>query len=121
MKKILLALSLSGALFSAAPLYAIEESVAPAAVTTTDVAPAAATPAPIAEAVVAAAEVAPAEAAPAPTANKGDDAFLMMCSAFVILMSLPGLALFYGGLVRKKNMLSVLMQVFTVFSVITVL
>ena len=45
----------------------------------------------------------------------------MMCSAFVILMSLPGLALFYGGLVRKKNMLSVLMQVFTVFSVITVL
>ena len=41
----------------------------------------------------------------------------MMCSAFVILMSLPGLALFYGGLVRKKNMLSVLMQVFTVFSV----
>ena len=120
MKKILLALSLSGALLSAAPLYA-EETVAPAAVTATEVAPAAATPAPIAEAVVAAAEVAPAEAAPAPTANKGDDAFLMMCSAFVILMSLPGLALFYGGLVRKKNMLSVLMQVFTVFSVITVL
>jgi Amt family ammonium transporter len=53
--------------------------------------------------------------------NKGDDAFLMMSSAFVILMSLPGLALFYGGLVRKKNMLSVLMQVFTVFSMITIL
>ena len=120
MKKILLALSLSGALLSAAPLYA-EEAVAPAAVTATEVAPAAATPAPVAEPVVAAAEAAPAEAAPAPTANKGDDAFLMMCSAFVILMSLPGLALFYGGLVRKKNMLSVLMQVFTVFSVITVL
>lgn len=120
MKKILLALSLSGALLSAAPLYA-EEAVAPAAVTATEVAPAAATPAPVAEPVVAAAEAAPAEAAPAPTANKGDDAFLMMCAAFVILMSLPGLALFYGGLVRKKNMLSVLMQVFTVFSVITVL
>ncbi|HQQ74635.1 MAG TPA: ammonium transporter [Pseudomonadales bacterium] len=56
-----------------------------------------------------------------PAANKGDDGFLMMSSAFVILMSLPGLALFYGGLVRKKNMLSVLMQVFTVFSMITVL
>lgn len=56
-----------------------------------------------------------------PAANKGDDAFLMMSAAFVILMSLPGLALFYGGLVRKKNMLSVLMQVFTVFSMITVL
>ena len=120
MKKILLALSLSGALLSAAPSYAIED-IAPAAVTATEVAPAAATPAPVAEPVVAAAEAAPAEAAPAPTANKGDDAFLMMCSAFVILMSLPGLALFYGGLVRKKNMLSVLMQVFTVFSVITVL
>ena len=56
-----------------------------------------------------------------PAANKGDDAFLMMSTAFVILMSLPGLALFYGGLVRKKNMLSVLMQVFTIFSMITVL
>jgi Amt family ammonium transporter len=39
----------------------------------------------------------------------------------VILMSIPGLALFYGGLVRSKNMLSVLMQVFVVFSVISVL
>ncbi|CBL45007.1 Ammonium transporter [gamma proteobacterium HdN1] len=57
----------------------------------------------------------------APIAVKGDDAFLMMSAAFVILMSLPGLALFYGGLVRKKNMLSVLMQVLTIFSLITVL
>ena len=62
-----------------------------------------------------------AQDAAAPVANKGDDAFLMICSAFVILMSIPGLALFYGGLVRKKNMLSVLMQVFSVFSVISVL
>ncbi len=54
-------------------------------------------------------------------ASKGDDAFLMISSAFVILMSIPALALFYGGLVRKKNMLSILMQVFTVFSMITVL
>lgn len=56
-----------------------------------------------------------------PAANKADDAFLMMSSAFVILMSLPGLALFYGGLVRKRNMLSVLMQVFSLFSLITLL
>ncbi len=62
-----------------------------------------------------------AQEAAIPAANKGDDAFLMMSAAFVILMSLPGLALFYGGLVRKKNMLSVLMQVFTIFSMITVL
>ncbi len=57
----------------------------------------------------------------APSASKGDDAWLMTSSAFVILMSLPGLALFYGGLVRKKNMLSVLMQVFTIFSLVTIL
>jgi Amt family ammonium transporter len=118
-KRILLALSLSGALLSAAPLYAEETAAPTTTATVTEVAPAAATPAVVAA--PAAAEAAPVAAAPAPTANKGDDAFLMMCSAFVILMSLPGLALFYGGLVRKKNMLSVLMQVFTVFSVITVL
>ncbi len=64
---------------------------------------------------------APAEAAPAPSASKGDDAWLMTSSAFVILMSIPGLALFYGGLVRKKNVLSVLMQVFSIFSLISIL
>lgn len=61
--------------------------------------------------------VAPASSAP----NKADNAFIMMCSAFVIFMSIPGLALFYGGLVRKKNMLSVLMQVLSVFAMISVL
>jgi Amt family ammonium transporter len=70
--------------------------------------------------VPAAAEASPA-AAPAPVPNKGDNAWVMICAALVILMSIPGLALFYGGLVRSKNMLSVLMQVFTVFSLITVL
>jgi len=45
----------------------------------------------------------------------------MICAALVILMSIPGLALFYGGLVRSKNMLSVLMQVFVTFSLITLL
>ncbi|HCX34568.1 MAG TPA: hypothetical protein DHV08_14165, partial [Rhodocyclaceae bacterium] len=44
--------------------------------------------------------------------NKGDTAWLIVASAFVILMSIPGLAMFYGGMVRSKNMLSVLMQVF---------
>lgn len=63
----------------------------------------------------------PAPAVVAQVANKGDDAFLMMAAALVIFMSIPGLALFYGGLVRKKNMLSVLMQVFSVFALISVL
>src|SRR5262249_25533669 len=56
-----------------------------------------------------------------PTPNKGDTAWMLTSTAFVLLMSVPALALFYGGLVRTKNMLSVLMQVFVVFSMITVL
>ena len=58
-------------------------------------------------------------AAPAP--NKGDSAWMIVATLLVIMMSIPGLALFYGGLVRSKNMLSVLMQVFVVFSLIVVL
>jgi Amt family ammonium transporter len=53
--------------------------------------------------------------------NKGDTAWMLTCTALVLLMSVPALALFYGGLVRGKNMLSVLMQVFVGFSLITVL
>jgi len=59
--------------------------------------------------------------APAPVPNKGDTAWMLTSTALVLLMSVPALALFYGGLVRSKNMLSVLMQVFVVFSLITVL
>ena len=66
-----------------------------------------------------AAEAAP--AAPVITVNKGDNAWLMVSAAFVTLMSVPCLALFYGGLVRTKNMLSVLMQVFAVFGLATIL
>ena len=60
-------------------------------------------------------------AAAAPTPNKGDVAWMIVATAFVIMMAIPGLALFYGGLVRSKNMLSVLMQVFVTFSMIVVL
>ena len=56
-----------------------------------------------------------------PTPNKGDNAWMMVSTAFVILMTIPGLALFYGGLVRAKNMLSVLAQVFTIFCLISIL
>jgi len=69
-----------------------------------------------------AADAAPAAAAtPAPVPNKGDTSWMLTSTALVLLMSVPALALFYGGLVRKKNMLSVLIQVFVVFSLITVL
>ena len=70
---------------------------------------------------VAAPASAAASAAPAPTPNKGDVAWMLVCTALVIMMSIPALALFYGGLVRSKNMLSVLMQVFVTFSMIVVL
>src|SRR5690348_2460156 len=56
-----------------------------------------------------------------PTPDKGDTAWMLTSTALVLLMSVPALALFYGGLVRSKNMLSVLMQVVVGFSLITVL
>jgi len=59
--------------------------------------------------------------APAPVPNKGDVAWMLVSTALVIMMSVPALALFYGGMVRAKNALSVLMQVFVVFSLVTVL
>ncbi|HZN23531.1 MAG TPA: ammonium transporter [Burkholderiales bacterium] len=67
-----------------------------------------------------AATAAPA-ATPAPTPNKGDVAWMLTSTVLVIMMSIPALALFYGGMVRAKNMLSVLMQVFVTFSLIVVL
>jgi Amt family ammonium transporter len=69
----------------------------------------------------AAAEAAAAPAAAAPVPNKGDTAWMMVATILVIMMAVPGLALFYGGLVRSKNMLSVLMQVMVTFSMILVL
>ena len=62
-----------------------------------------------------------ADAPAPPPPNKGDMAWMLTSTALVLLMSVPALALFYGGLVRTKNMLSVLMQVFVGFSLITVL
>jgi ammonium transporter, Amt family len=55
-----------------------------------------------------------AQAAATPVPNKGDTAFMMIATVLVLLMTIPGLALFYGGLVRSKNMLSVLTQVFAI-------
>jgi ammonium transporter, Amt family len=70
----------------------------------------------------AAAEVKKEEAKPAPpTPNKGDVAWMLVSTALVLMMSVPALALFYGGMVRSKNALSMLMQVFVVFSLVTVL
>src|SRR5579871_3642853 len=56
-----------------------------------------------------------------PTVNKGDNAWMLTSTVLVLLMTIPGLALFYGGLVRSKNMLSVLMQVFYTVCIVTVI
>ncbi|MEY4643176.1 MAG: hypothetical protein RLZZ596_7 [Pseudomonadota bacterium] len=68
-----------------------------------------------------AAATAQAAATKAPEPNKGDTTWMMVATLLVIMMAIPGLALFYGGLVRSKNMLSVLMQVMVTFSLIVVL
>ena len=57
----------------------------------------------------------------APVPNKGDTAWLMVSTLLVLMMSVPGLALFYGGLVRSKNMASVLTQVFMIVSLVAVI
>ena len=100
------------------PIASAEEAAAPAAAPTAEAAAVVAPAATAAPAVAAAAEPAP---APAPVPNKGDTAWMMVATLLVIMMSVPGLALFYGGLVRSKNMLSVLMQVMMIFSLIVVL
>jgi Amt family ammonium transporter len=120
MKKLLASLALgAAALGLLGPVAPAAWAQAPAAS-----APAAeaSAPAPAASAAAeAAAPAASAAAAPTPVPNKGDTAFMTIATALVILMTIPGLALFYGGLVRSKNMLSVLMQVFVVFALISVL
>ena len=119
MKKLLaslaLGLSLGFGLLGAGSVAMAQ--TAPAAVTAPAADAKAAAPAPAAAAEAAA----PAEAAPAPVPNKGDTGWMMLSTLLVLMMAVPGLALFYGGLVRSKNMLSVLMQVMVTFSLILVL
>ncbi len=94
------------------------DTAAPAAPLAAPVVAAPAAPA----AMAAASEPAPAApAAAAPVPNKGDTTWMMVSTLLVIMMTIPGLALFYGGLVRSKNMLSVLMQIMVTFSMIVVL
>ena len=121
MKKLLTVLGAACAVGMAALIFA-----GTAAAQTAATAPAAEASAPVAAAaasapVAAAAAAAPAAAASAPVPNKGDVSWMLVSTLLVIMMAIPGLALFYGGLVRSKNILSVLMQVFVVFSMITVL
>jgi Amt family ammonium transporter len=118
-----LGLLIGGAALAQAPAAGASAASTPAAAPATAPAeaPAAAAPTQAPAAATAAAAPAAAPAAPAPVPNKGDTAWMTVATLLVILMTIPGLALFYGGLVRSKNMLSVLMQVFVVTALIYVL
>jgi ammonium transporter, Amt family len=111
MKKTLTWMGAAGAsLFAALPAFAqeaAEKAAEGAAAATTAATEAAPAPAAAAAAFVPTAEM----------VNKGDVAWMLVSSALVLMMSVPALALFYGGLVRTKNMLSVLMQVFMIVSI----
>ncbi|MDB5870697.1 MAG: putative ammonium transporter transrane protein [Ramlibacter sp.] len=123
MRKLLASLGLGLGLLIGASALA-QAPAAPAASAATEAASATAAPAAAATPAAAAAASAPAAAAsapPAPVPNKGDVSWMIVATLLVIMMSIPGLALFYGGLVRSKNMLSVLMQVFVTFSLIVIL
>jgi Amt family ammonium transporter len=124
MKKLLVSLALGwGLLTAGSAAMAQTEAAAPAPTVSAPAVEAkpAEAPAMAASAAPAPAAAASAAAAPAPVPNKGDTAWMMVSTMLVILMTVPGLALFYGGLVRSKNMLSVLMQVMVTFSMIVVL
>jgi Amt family ammonium transporter len=118
MRKLIASLVLGLAALGFAATASAEDAVASAPAVTASAAAAAVAPAAAASAAVAAPAAA---SAPTETVNKGDVAWMLVSTALVIMMSIPALALFYGGLVRSKNMLSVLMQVFVTFSLIVVL
>lgn len=118
MKKILASLALGLSLLTLGAAV-LAQTPAPAATEAAAVAPAAVVVAP-ATVVVAPAAVVVAPA-PTPKLDSGDTAWMLTSTMLVILMVIPGLALFYGGLSRSKNMLSVLVQVFVIFALITLL
>jgi len=132
MKKLLIALALLGAFALAAPLWAQDKAASPPA-SEAKAPDAKAESAPAASAKVEAAPGAPAAPAatpPAPTSpqlvsadkiSSGDTAWMLTSTALVLMMTIPGLALFYGGMVRKKNVLATLMQSFAITCLVTVL
>lgn len=116
MKKMLLALSLSGALLGGSVAWAEETVAEPTttAVAASDV---------LATETIAAPEATPAPAAAVeekPKADTGDTAWILVSTALVLLMTIPGLALFYGGMVRKKNVLSTMAHSFSAAAIVSI-
>jgi Amt family ammonium transporter len=121
MRKLFASLALGLAVLGFAGTSLAQDAASAPTVAATEAAASDAAAAPATAAPVVAAAAASAAEAPAPVPNKGDTAWMMVSTLLVIMMTVPGLALFYGGLVRSKNMLSVLMQVMVTFSMIVVL
>jgi ammonium transporter, Amt family len=121
MRKLLASLALGLAVLGfSATSFAADDAASAASAPAVATAAAAAS-APAADASAPAAAAAASTPTIVETVNKGDTTWMLVSTVLVIMMSIPGLALFYGGLVRSKNMLSVLMQVFVTFSLIVVL
>jgi ammonium transporter, Amt family len=120
MRKLIASLALGVAVLGFAGGSMAQDAAASAPVASEAASDAAPAPA-AAPAAAMAADAASAPAAATPVANKGDTAWMLVSTLLVIMMTVPGLALFYGGLVRSKNILSVLMQVMVTFSLIVVL
>ena len=120
MKKMLLALSLSGALLGGSAAWAENAASAPATEETTTVV-ATTTEAPVTGSAEApsAATATPAPAA-TPKMDSGDTAWILISTALVLLMTIPGLALFYGGMVRKKNVLSTMAHSFVAAAIVSI-
>ncbi|MBK0391436.1 ammonium transporter [Ramlibacter algicola] len=121
MRKLFASLALGLGLLAGSAAVLAQAPAASAPAEASASAPAATAASAPAAAIAASAPAAASAAAPAVVPNKGDTAWMTIATALVIFMTVPGLALFYGGLVRSKNMLSVLMQVFVVTSLIYVL
>jgi Amt family ammonium transporter len=123
MKRWLLAFSMLFTVGIAGTSLADDTAVPAAATPAAPAAAAPASPAPAAAAPAAPAPAAAAPAAPNPAAfiNSGDNAWMLTSTALVLMMTIPGLALFYGGMVRKKNVLATLMQSFVITCLVTIL
>lgn len=121
MKRFLALFAITSVLISAAPVWANDSAAKPGQVTAATVASA---PAAVAQGALPAeinTQAAAITAAPAPVANKGDTAWMIVATLLVVMMAAPGLGMFYGGMVRSKNMLSILMQTLVIFCLLGVL
>src|SRR5260221_8733 len=128
MKKILMLVAMFGAFGFTAPLLAQDKAAEPAKAEAPKAEPAkadAAAPAAGAPAAAPAAAAPPAPTEPqlvaADKISSGDTAWMLTSTALVLMMTIPGLALFYGGMVRRKNVLATLMQSFAITCLVTVL